>query len=92
MTSISEDGYLNVTIVDGEDLVGLFAEDGSMNVVQSDGSLGARLHSSGAMRVTISDTDSNPGGSYHAPDGSLYVCTDTADGGQPITIVSGSFT
>ena len=91
VTSTSADGYWNVTIVDGTELVGLFATDGSMNVVQSDGSLGARLHPSGATRVTVSDTTINPGGSVHAPDGSLYVAEDPADGGQTITIISGAF-
>lgn len=93
MTTLDDDGSMNVTIVDGTELVGLFATDGSMNVIQSDGSLGARTDPCGAMRVTVSDTTANPSGSIHAPDGSLYVCeTPFTDGGQKITVVSGAFT
>lgn len=94
MTTTAGDGSLNVTVVDGTELTGLFAADGSMNVYQSDGAtLGARYHPCGAIRVTVSNTTDNPSGQYHVPDGSLYVSESPyTDGGQPVTVVTGSFT
>lgn len=90
MTTLAADGSYNVTVVDGEDLVGLFAIDGSMNVVISDEELGAIYHPSGAIRVTVAGAGQVP---YYAPDGSLYVTESPYEtGGTKVTVVAGSLT
>lgn len=59
------------TVVDGTEPVGVYAADGSFNVVESDGSVPVGVyHPSGAYWVTTTEEE------YHeayAPDGSLYI-------------------
>lgn len=82
------DGSLNITVVPGTSITGLYAADGSFNcVVSPGGSPQGAYHPCGAWNITRS-----PGTavSIRAPDGSLYVNTILAlDGSQSVTVVSG---
>lgn len=80
------DGSLKVTVVDGTTIVGLYASDGSINVVQSDGTPNGIYHKSGARRVTVASS----GQKGLAPDGSYYV-SENGSAGQKVTVVSGAF-
>jgi hypothetical protein len=73
------DGSVAVTVVDGTTRVGLFAADGSINVVLSDGvTLNKNVyHPCGALNVTLAPT---AGVGAYAPDGTLYVSEDNTGG------------
>ena len=85
---LNASGALRVTIVDGSTRTGLFAADGSWNVVVAPGSsyVGS-YHRCGALYVTL--TTSRTG--YYAPDGSMYVAESPNLGATYVVAVSGSF-
>lgn len=87
------DGSLNVTVVDGSELVGAYAPDGSLNVILAPDPVVAPVglyHPCGAIYVTVA-SGSSPLPVY-APDGSLYVQEDSALSGPiRVTVVEGSF-
>lgn len=90
MSLYAADGSLNISVVSGSSYTGVYAADGSLNVVKAPGgSYVGAYHPCGALYVTVS-----PGTfvGIRAPDGSLYVQTNTAvwDSGQRVTVVSGS--
>jgi hypothetical protein len=88
------DGSMNVTVVDGVSYTGLYAADGSINVIKSTGLVyvGA-YHPCGAWWVTLSPTPSTYPNPVRAPDGSLNVSESPyTNGGQRVTVVSGSLT
>lgn len=94
MPYYAADGSINVTVVDGSSYTGLYAADGSVNVIKSTGSayVGA-YHPCGAWWVTLTPAPSTGGAPIRAPDGSLNVSTSPyTNGGQKVTVVSGSLT
>ena len=91
MSYYAADGSMNVTVVDGSVYTGLYASDGSINVIKSTGGYVGAYHPCGAYWVSLT-----PGGivPLRAPDGSLYV-DDTGlsfnkNTGQRVTVVSGT--
>lgn len=85
------DGRSCVTIVDGTTKTGLFAPDGSMNVVEATGSIIGLYHPCGAIQVTPVDGNSFVG--FFAIDGSMNVLegSSRSSGATCIEVVSGSF-
>lgn len=77
------DGTIRVTIVDGSAAVHLQAADGSLNIIETDGSAGPLQHPCGAIRVTNSN-----GEKTYAADGSWYK---NRVFGKGITIIAGAF-
>jgi hypothetical protein len=85
----ASDGTYPVTVVDGLTYVGLFATDGSMNVVDATAEtdyVGIE-HSCGAMNVTIVDGATYVG--RYAVNGSWNVIEDNDQscGALPVTVV-----
>ena len=71
------------TIVSGTSFTGLYAADGSFNVVESNG-IGFKgiYHPCGAYWVTVSPLDNHP---FYAEDGSVYISQEvwnSASGGS----------
>ncbi len=94
MSFYAADGSMNVTVVDGLSYTGLHAADGSINVILASGLtyVGA-YHPCGAWWVTVAPTPSTYPNPIRAPDGSLNVSeTPYTNGGQRVTVVSGSLT
>lgn len=90
MGSYASDGSIRITVVDGTDLTGLHASDGSWYVVPSLGTIPVGVqHPCGAYWVTVVDSSSR---GIQAPDGSLYVQETpyTYQAGYRVTVVSGS--
>lgn len=78
------DGSWNVTNVVGDVYTGLYAPDGSINIIASSPGTGY-YHPCGAVRVTSSADVIVP--RYHA-NGSLYTTTDGfLNGSQRITVI-----
>lgn len=92
MPLYSANGGWNVTVVDGTTRTGIYAADGSYNVVKAPTPVTKPIgayHPCGAWYVTVS-----PGGPHprRAPDGSLYV-TETKNSppeAQYVVVVAGS--
>ena len=85
------DGSINITVLSSpSQYTGLFAADGSMNVVASSGGYVGAAHPCGAAWVT--NNTSNNTFSIRAPDGSSNISVSPYfTGTQRCTIVSGSF-
>lgn len=94
MSLYAADGSFNVTVVDGSSYVGLFAVDGSINVIASPDPATTYVglyHPCGAYWVTLNTSTSEPV-SINNIDGSLNISQSPYIGsGQNITVVSGSF-
>lgn len=84
-------GTFEVTVVDGSTYTGLYAADGSLNVIKYNGTYKGMYHPCGALLVTPVDGSAFVG--FYAPDGSMNVIESTsrACGALPVTVVSGSF-
>ncbi len=64
-------GSVNVTVVDGTTFTGIYAPDGSLNVIVSTGTYLGLYHPCGAVQVTVVDGSSYVG--FYAMDGSWNV-------------------
>jgi hypothetical protein len=86
----ADDGTLRVTVVDGTTNVGLHAPDGSINVIESNGTYLGLYHPCGALQVTVVDGSAFVG--FYAIDGSMNVIESVsrASGATPVTAVSGT--
>jgi hypothetical protein len=94
MSFYAADGSMNVTVVDGLSYTGLHAADGSINVILAPGGtyVGA-YHPCGAWYVTVAPVEVTRPNPIRAPDGSLNVSVSPyTNGGQRVTVVSGSLT
>lgn len=88
MSLYAQDGSINVSIT-ASPTGSVYAPDGSIYVVQSSGSANGSRHSSGAWNVTKL---SSPTSNYYATDGSINVdVSPYSNGGQRVTVVSGSW-
>ncbi len=67
MSLYSNDGYINTTTVDGTSFTGIYAVDGSINVILDDSSNTGVYHPCGAIRI-----NSSGGNSYYDPSGAVY--------------------
>ena len=67
MSLFNADGKVNVTQVDGSTYTGVYAADGSYNVVVDDVSNFGVMHPCGAYRINSSD-----GTTYYDPTGAIY--------------------
>lgn len=85
------DGSINVTVVAGNAITGLYAADHSLNVVNAPGTLVGLHHPCGAMYVT--KVTSGVKG-YYAANGSMNVAVSpyTVTGATKVTVVSGALT
>lgn len=86
------DGSMNVTVVAGSSYTGLHAADGSINVILAPGgSYVGAYHPCGAYYVTVAPAAPTRPNPIKAPDGSMNVSeTPYTNGGQRVTVVSGS--
>lgn len=87
----ADDGSWNLTVVDGSTYVGVYAADGSINVVDQTSSSDyvGMINPCGAYNVTL-DSGTDYVGRVN-PNGSLNVNTTTrANGSQLVTVVSGT--
>lgn len=76
------DGQIILTEVDGSSYTGLYAADGSWNVVINDGSAYAgRYHPCGAYNAVVT---TNPSAGSTAPNGSIYIISNTFGGYSPV--------
>ena len=89
MALYAVDGSIHVTVVDGTTITGLYAADGSWNVVQDDAS--GAMHPCGALNVTVA-TGTDPVHRINV-DGRLNVVETpySPTGAQRVTVVSGAF-
>lgn len=67
MPLYSDSGKINTTVVNGSSFTGLYAADGSINIVVDDASNRGVYHPCGAVRV-----NSATGSSYYDPTGAVY--------------------
>lgn len=80
MSIYNTDGNIKLTSVDGNTLTGLYASDGSINVVIGDGSAVGAYHACGAFNAVITtdiNLSSNVNGNVYIIDegSSVYVIT-----------------
>lgn len=68
MSLYNADNKINTTYVDGSSFTGLYASDGSWNVVVDDVSNFGIQHPSGALRVST-----DVGNTYQDPSGAVYL-------------------
>lgn len=90
MSVYQADGRVNVTVVSGLAVTGLYAADGSWNVIavpDSNTSFVGAYHPCGALWVSVRVSDGYGG---YANNGSLYVTESTKKGALMITVVSGN--
>ena len=66
MSLYDANGDINTTEVAGSAVTGLYAADGSLNIVTDDGTYTGLYHPCGALRVTTGSA------SMYAADGSFY--------------------
>lgn len=91
--SQASNGSMNVTVVAGTSYTGLYAADGSTNVVETGGitPYAGAYAPCGALNVSLYTTGISP---IRAADGSLVVdktgTMPPQNTGQPVTVVSGS--
>lgn len=67
MPLYADDGKINTTVVTGSSTTGLYAADGSINVVVDDAVNQGVYHPCGAIRLNSSN-----GSSYYDPSGAVY--------------------
>ncbi|MDE2102797.1 MAG: hypothetical protein KGL39_36470 [Patescibacteria group bacterium] len=86
MSLYAADGSINVTVVAGTAWTGVFAQDGSLNVIHDTTYFGV-YHPCGALRYTKQTT---PQPSIYAADGSINVSASPYQPGtRRVTVVSG---
>lgn len=78
MSLFNADGKVNVTVVAGTSYTGLYAADGSINVVVDDTSHFGVIHPCGAYRLNSTD-----GISYYDPSGAIYANRLLGSGADP---------
>lgn len=80
MAKLTQEGYLNITVVDGTSRTGYYTADGSVNIVNATGESGhvGVYHPCGAINITVVDGTSHVG--RYASNGSLNVIEGTEAG------------
>ncbi len=82
MALYDANNQIRLTEVDGGSYTGLYAEDGSYNIVINDGTaLTGLYHPCGAYNAVVYSEGIK---SYNAPNGSIYIKQNTAETGYTI--------